>query len=166
MLHVPESEHVWQRRVHVYTGESGRVWNMWRMLRIVLAGVVRMTEQSDMLGNIGPCDREKRDRAISIQRHMANEICESVPSQLGYDSAWPTHAVLSANRCLMPLVWSAISLLDLRWHECTQQAMWIVGRLKFIATKYGVWKASVMAEEIQLRALELSDTRAQFRMPF
>ena len=166
VLEVVDSPQTWNQKVHHYHGGSVRIWNMWRMLRIILGRTWKRTMLCASTDYQQSNDRPLLDQIAETQQALADEVCASIQSQLALESVHQLRPVLSANRCMMPLVWAAIGLIECQQAESVAQIEWIVGRLEYIARHFGIRKALAMANDVRIQAQRLQPTDGSLYFPF
>jgi hypothetical protein len=166
VMEVEDSEHVWDGRVHSYSGlPAPTVWNTYRNMRIML------TKTQEWL-----CDRlkfseEEREEQSQyfrqVRRQLTDEICATIPVALGhaspvysspcvlvtaYGAIWPLFfAGLCAIERVGPGAWSIVGNRPLPpgqvLNKAGAQAQWILNRLEYISKIVGVkWADGVVAE--------------------
>ena len=164
-IEVEDSEHVWDGRVHSYSGfPAPSAWNLWRAMRIMLS---RTQEGLCKEMNFSEADRKEQMQYFrKTRRQMTDEICATVPVALGhaspaftspcvlitaYASIWP---LFFAGTCALERVGpGALSILleetppaDLKLNYAAAQATWIMGRLRHISREVGLkWADGILA---------------------
>ena len=192
-IEVEDSEHVWDGKVHAYTGHPApQVWNLWRSMRIMLS---RSQEMLCQKFQFAESERDEQMRYFrKIRRQMTDEICATIPVALGHASpAYSSPCVLitayasgkfchltpcaayyrsERNTCRLlaniVAVWpvffacsvalervglGAWSILmgeglppDLTHNAAAAQALWLMGRLKYISKSVGLrWADGVLS---------------------
>lgn len=165
LLDVDDSEHVWDGKVHSYSGfPMPTVWNSYRQMRIML------TRTHEWLCRRIPFSEEERQQQTryfrNVRRQMTEDICATVPVALGhgspantspclllsgYGAIWP---LFFAGTCVFervgPGAWSIVhgemASREYRVDKPATQAQWIMSRLEYISTHIGVkWADGVVA---------------------
>ncbi|CAK4033328.1 hypothetical protein AC579_3049 [Lecanosticta acicola] len=162
-VEVPDSPHVWNGVVHSYTCHPcASFWNTYRSMRILL------TRTQELLVRRFQLDQEQEAAQInyfrSVRRQMADEICASVPTQLGHASpAFNSPCILiTAYGSIWPLFFAGTCALERlglggafqnpssEWQSATSaaaaQASWIIGRMEYISKHVGLrWADGIAA---------------------
>ena len=164
-IEVPDSEHVWDGRVHSFTGHPGPTpWNTYRAMRIMLS---RTQEMLCRRFQFSEAEREEQMQYFrKARRQLTDDICASVPVALGhaspaysspcvlitaYGSIWPLFfACTCALERVGPGAWSILNNGSNQPGRSTSavaaQAKWIIGRLEYISKNVGLkWADGVVA---------------------
>ena len=153
--------------MHVYSCRfAPGAWMAYRCIRL------QISQTQEMLSTILPVSGVVQEAQFQqyrrVQRETTNDICAAIPSILGYSSLgdgdfcalnnvysviWPLYlagnSVLARSRTQN---WQAIDGDALRLPQASAtfaQAAWIIGRLDYISTRYGLKWASVMAATLR-----------------
>ena len=166
-LQVEDSPHVWNGMVHAYTGlPVPSVWNSYRSLWLVVTKAKQNLSARLPVSDGAQVRRDSRFRAIKQQ--MTDEICATIPCQLGhaYPAYTSLHVLVTAYNSIWPLLLAAQCAME-RVEECSRnreslvsdrseragdsfsaaqaQMLWIFGRFDYISNSIGLrWANSLL----------------------
>lgn len=155
LIRVDDSPHVWNGSVHAYSQMPvPSVWNTYRCMRIMISRAQEALEKA-LTQNEAVCAAHEI-RWSAIRDTMADDICASIPFQLGhagsfcsspsvlvtaYNSIWPLfHAAACAKDSLMRSRRTQAETNAGNDFDKTQFA-WILGRLDYISKVLGLRSA-------------------------
>lgn len=166
-LQVDDSPHVWNGMVHAYSGlPMPSVWNSYRSLRIIVTNMQHLL--SLRVPNSTEIQRILNSRVRATHRQMTNDICATIPCQLGHASpAYNSpHVLVTAYNSIWPLLLAAncaservaeyqqssdclqhVESEELRdtFSAAKAQMIWILNRFDYISNFTGIrWAISLI----------------------
>lgn len=177
-IEVRDSQHVWNGVVQAfYVSSVASAWNSYRSLRILLTRT-----QEVLLRRLCDSNRESMSQGVSkiveehqtaqlayfrsVRRQMTDDICASVPTQLGHAAPAPNSQCIAvtAYSSIWPIFLAATCSLERIgfdvWNELLRpakrgipqtssaahaQAAWLLSRLEYISKDVGLRWADGMA---------------------